>query len=74
MSYHSRVSGRWRKTVRASEVSAWPSPPQGEILDTLHHDELSDLAESAFVGISDVEVVASYNWETNDSPKIIVPG
>lgn len=66
--------------MRESKTETTPAPPLGEFLGRLrsrnqdmYFPEKTDGSQE-HVGISDVELIASYNWVKKSSPTIIVPG
>lgn len=54
----------------------YPDPPKGSLIKKLEARDLSSLGKGTggYIGISDVEFVASYNWMDTDGPQIMMPG
>lgn len=64
---------RPRNPLAQSEES--PPPPLGELIEIINQKDLEDASEGNVVfGITESDVVASYNWADQKAPKIIVPG
>jgi hypothetical protein len=53
-----------------------PAPPLGEILATIHHDELEDSANEGddTAQITNSQYLTSYNWLNGPNRQILVPG
>jgi hypothetical protein len=53
-----------------------PFPPLGNLIKAIDAKvfEDTDGDENTYLGIKDVELIASYNWADQKTPKIIVPG
>jgi hypothetical protein len=49
-----------------------PSPPLGEVIERITREGL--LSNDSRAEIENVKAVASYNWISSSSPKIIIPG
>lgn len=66
----------YTKLQPSSSSASSPSPPLGGLIKEItgpdFHAQQDD--SQAHVGISDVELVASYNWVNKDDPEILVPG
>lgn len=64
---------RPRNPLVQSEES--PPPPLGELIEVINREDLRDTSgKNIHFGITESELVASYNWADQKSPKIIVPG
>ncbi|KAJ4858251.1 hypothetical protein T069G_06518 [Trichoderma breve] len=64
---------RPRNPLAQSEES--PPPPLGELIEIINQKDLEDAYEGNVVfGITESDVVASYNWADQKAPKIMVPG
>lgn len=62
--------------VRKFRPAKANSPPVGDIIETIPENIFvgNDKDEENEPKITDVKLVASYNWLTSWSPKIIIPG
>lgn len=68
-----------RRGARESRQPSLPStlaPPLGEILATIHHDDLEDCATETddCAQITNTQYLTSYNWLNGADHQIIVPG
>jgi hypothetical protein len=62
-----------RGTQRApAPAITTPSPPLGDVIERITREGL--LSNDSRAEIENVKVVASYNWISSSSPKIIIPG
>lgn len=64
---------------RARQPEPYPDPPMGSLVEKMeiHSDgPLSARNNDTrdYVGISDVELIASYNWIDTPRPEIMIPG
>ncbi|KAH0495909.1 hypothetical protein TgHK011_009434 [Trichoderma gracile] len=52
-----------------------PPPPLGHLVEAINQKDLKNTGEeSVNYGITETELIASYNWADQKAPKIIVPG
>ena len=52
-----------------------PAPPLGDLVEAINQKQLKDTnGDGVTYGITDTELIASYNWADQKTPKIIVPG
>ncbi|KAL6872063.1 hypothetical protein J3F83DRAFT_733671 [Trichoderma novae-zelandiae] len=52
-----------------------PPPPLGDLVEVINQKQLNDNSdEGVTYGITETELIASYNWADQKTPKIIVPG
>ncbi|KAL7947484.1 hypothetical protein V8C42DRAFT_317921 [Trichoderma barbatum] len=80
MSYNKRWRGRGgyqdirpRNPLAQSEES--PPPPLGQLIEVINQKDLEDTSgDNTRFGITESEMIASYNWADHKAPKIIVPG
>ncbi|PTB62615.1 hypothetical protein BBK36DRAFT_1172376 [Trichoderma citrinoviride] len=50
-------------------------PPLGDLVEAINQKQLKDTnGDGVTYGITDTELIASYNWADQKAPKIIVPG
>jgi hypothetical protein len=67
-------SARPRNPLVQSEES--PPPPLGDLIEAIDAKSFEGTGggDSDYLGISEIKLIASYNWADHKSPKIIVPG
>ncbi|KAM0232317.1 hypothetical protein ACHAP5_010747 [Fusarium lateritium] len=63
--------GTWRAPAPAPATTT-PAPPLGDVIERITREGLPDNGSRA--EIENVKVVASYNWISSSSPKIMIPG
>lgn len=80
------MSANKEKHVRRGFQSVWrphplaqseasPPPPLGDLIEAIDQKSLEDTTEgNGTFGITESELIASYNWVNQKNPKIIVPG
>lgn len=57
------------------QTKASPPPPLGELVEAINRSQLKNTSEDDVTyGITETELIASYNWADQKAPKIIVPG
>ncbi|KAM0185958.1 hypothetical protein ACHAPI_011959 [Fusarium lateritium] len=64
-----QTRGTWRAPAPASTT---PAPPLGDVIERITREGLSD--NNSRAEIENVKIVASYNWISSSSPKIMIPG
>ncbi|CAI7567729.1 unnamed protein product [Penicillium glandicola] len=66
----SRGRRRWKKDVQSSSIA----PPLGDIIVTIHHNEIENPDQYEISRITNCQYLTSYNWLSGEKSRIIVPG
>ncbi|KAJ4262968.1 hypothetical protein NW762_006581 [Fusarium torreyae] len=64
----------YRHKYQSSTVKVSPAPPLGKLIERVGRESLEASDDSARADITNVKVVASYNWISSSSPEIMIPG
>ncbi|TFB00815.1 hypothetical protein CCMA1212_007438 [Trichoderma ghanense] len=82
MSYYRSWRGRGGRDMRDMrpvnplvQTKESPAPPLGDLVEAIDLKQLKRTGEEGVsYGITETELIASYNWADQKAPKIIVPG